>query len=133
VFFTIGYEALGIDRFVAILIENGVRTLLDCRHHAFSRNPDFSKTRLSSHLQRAGIGYQHLKDLGIPREIRKKGGALDWYIANVAPTIDAEILERYEQPICFMCMERDFNMCHRRIIRDTLKVKGIDGWDLYPV
>jgi hypothetical protein len=30
-------------------------------------------------------------------------------------------------------MEKDVNMCHRRIIRDTLKVKGIDGWDLYPV
>jgi uncharacterized protein (DUF488 family) len=132
VIFTIGYEGLGISRFITILSENGIRTLLDCRHHAFSRNPDFSKTRLSLHLQQAGIEYKHLKELGIPSDIRKKGDALEWYLVNVAPTIDIRILGKYEQPICFMCMESDFNRCHRKIILDTMKRKGIDGRDLYP-
>ena len=130
--FAIGYEGLGIERFLAILGESRIRTLLDCRHHAFSRNPDFSKSRLSSRLQRAGIRYQHLKELGIPSEIRKKGDAFQWYHANVVPTIDIKILDSYEQPVCFMCMESDIDRCHRKIILDTMRRKGIDGRDLYP-
>jgi uncharacterized protein (DUF488 family) len=132
VFFTIGYEGLGISRFISILSDNGVKTLLDCRHHALSRNPDFSKARLSSHLQGAGIGYQHLKKLGVPGEIRKRGDSLQWYVANVAPNINIDILDRYAHPVCFMCMEKDLNRCHRKMILDTLKREGIDGRDLYP-
>jgi len=39
IFFTIGYEGLDIKRFLEILRENGVKTLLDSRHNPFSMNP----------------------------------------------------------------------------------------------
>jgi uncharacterized protein (DUF488 family) len=132
VVFTIGYEGLGIERFVEILTNNGVKTLLDCRYSAFSRNPDFRKNKLASHLYRVGIGYDHLAEYGIPSEIRNSSSAIQWYITNVKPMIHVVILEGYEQPVCFMCMEKDIQNCHRKIILEALQEQGIEGRDLYP-
>ena len=130
--FTIGYEGLGINRFLEILKDNGIRTLLDCRYNASSMNPDFSKKRLVSFLRAEGIGYEHLKEYGIPREIRNTESAIDWYVKYIRPTIHASVLDRFEQPVCFMCMERDSENCHRRIILDVLRAQGLDGRELYP-
>lgn len=131
--FTIGYEGLGIDRFLEILNEARVRTLLDCRYNAMSMNPDFSKNRLSSHLKTRGIGYEHLREFGIPSEIRKAGKAIEWYIENVKPRIDLSVIDRFEQPVCFMCMEADVQRCHRKIILDAFREQGVNGRDLYPI
>jgi uncharacterized protein (DUF488 family) len=131
--FTIGYEGLGIDRFLEILKDNSIRTLLDCRYNAISMNPDFSKNRLDSHLKTKGIGYEHLRHLGIPGEIRKAGNAIEWYIENVMPNIHASVIDRFEQPVCFMCMEADVRRCHRKIILDAFREQGFEGRDLYPI
>lgn len=128
--FTIGYEGLGIQRFLELLQENRVRTLLDCRYNATSRNPDFSKNSLTSHLERAGIQYRHLKEYGIPSEIRRSGNAIAWYMENVKPKIDASLVELFEQPVCFMCMERNSGSCHRKVILDAMREQGIDGREL---
>lgn len=132
IFFTIGYEGLGITRFLQILKENGVKTLLDSRYNAFSMNPDFRKEKLISHLQEHGIKYEHLKEYGIPSEIRKASNPIEWYIQNVKPRIQASVLEPFEQPVCFMCMEKDINSCHRKIILDSLLEQGLPGSDIYP-
>ncbi|HEX7031964.1 MAG TPA: DUF488 domain-containing protein [Nitrososphaera sp.] len=131
-FFTIGYEGLGIERFLEILRENGVKTLVDVRHNPFSMNKAFIKKFLVEHLQEIGIKYEHLKDYGIPSKIRKQGGAMKWYVENVKPNISASILEQFENPVCFMCMENDLKDCHRRIILETLIEQGMEGKDLAP-
>jgi uncharacterized protein (DUF488 family) len=132
-FFTIGYEGIGIKRFLEILKESRVKTLVDSRHNPFSRNPDFRQAKLASFLQEQGIRYEHLKELGIPGEVRKGGDdPIVWYLANVKPRINKAILESYEQPACFMCMEKDINTCHRKIILQTLIDQGFRGRDLYP-
>ena len=130
--FTIGYEGLGINRFVQILKENGVRTLLDCRFNAVSRNSDFSKIKLALRLEREGIRYEHLKEYGVPGEIRRAGNAIEWYIENIKPMIQASLVNRFEQPVCFMCMERSIDDCHRRIILGAMQEQGMEGLDLYP-
>jgi uncharacterized protein (DUF488 family) len=132
VIFAIGYEGLGIARFVKVLKDHEIRTLLDCRYNAYSRNPDFSKTRLASHLDGAGIKYEHLRQYGIPSGIRNSGNAIEWYIANVKPNIRGSLLGSYDQPVCFMCMERDINSCHRKVILEAMREQGIEGMDLYP-
>lgn len=131
-FFTIGYEGLGISRFLEHLKENRVRTLLDVRHNPFSMNPDFSRKRLETYLQELGIRYQHLKEYGIPTEIRKAGNAMQWYEQNVRSKIQASILEPFEKSVCFMCMEKDINNCHRKVILETLLTQGVKGKDLAP-
>lgn len=130
--YTIGYEGLGINRFIQILNENGVRTLLDCRFNAVSMNSDFSKSKLALRLESEGISYKHLKEYGVPGEIRRAGNAIEWYIENIKPTIQASIVNRFEQPVCFMCMERSVDDCHRRIILIAMQEQGMEGRDLYP-
>ena len=75
-FFTIGYQGLGIRRFLDILKENKIRTLVDVRHNNFSYNPDFS-SKFPSHIKENGMVYVHLKDYGIPSKIRKSENAMD--------------------------------------------------------
>lgn len=132
-FFTIGYEGLGIARFLGLLEENGVRTLLDVRHNPFSRNPDFARIKLANHLQELGIKYHHLKEYGTPGEVRKAGDAMAWYDLNVRPKIRPSILEPFEKPVCFMCKEMDINSCHRKVILETLLAQALAGKDLVPV
>jgi uncharacterized protein (DUF488 family) len=71
--------------------ENRVRTLLDVRHNPFSMNPHFSRKKLETYLQELGIRYEHLKEYGIPTEIRKAGNAMQWYEQNVRSKIQASI------------------------------------------
>lgn len=85
-----------------------------------------------SHLERHGIKYAHLKEYGIPSEIRKTGRPIEWYIENVKPKIRTSMLEPFEHPVCFMCMEKDFESCHRKVIFDALRDQGLLGRDLYP-
>jgi uncharacterized protein (DUF488 family) len=62
-FFTIGYEGLGIKKFLEKLEQNGVKTLLDSRYNnPFSMNPDFRKNKLISHLEQNDVKYEHVKD-----------------------------------------------------------------------
>jgi ribosomal protein L13E len=131
-FFTIGYEGLGIKRFLEILKENQVKTLVDVRHNPYSMNKDFIRKFLMEHLQQNGIKYEHLKDWGIASKIRKEGNAMEWYVQNVKPNISKNILEGLEQPVCFMCMENDIGNCHRQVILETLRGQGLDGRDLAP-
>lgn len=133
VFFTIDYSGLGIDRFVQILKDNGVKTLADSRFNPTSRNPDFRSKALAARLGKEGIRYVHLKEYGIPSEIRQHRKPLDWYLENVKPKIHPSILESYDKPVCFMCMEADINSCHRGIILKTLIQSGCEGTDLYPI
>lgn len=125
---------MGIKRFIEILQVNRVRTLLDARFNPYSRNPDFRKNKLTQHLNDNGLKYVHLKDYGIPSEIRKAGEPLEWYAKNVVPKIQPSIIEQFEQPVCFMCMENDLNHCHRKVILETLNGRGLKGRDLtgYP-
>ena len=131
IFFTIGYEGLGIKKFLEILEANGVKTLADSRDNPSSMNHDFSKKRLTSHLDKLGIRYVHLKEYGIPSEIRKTGDPIEWYIQKVKPKIQPSIIDGFDQPMCFMCMEKDIDHCHRKVILETLNQLGLKGKDLY--
>jgi len=132
-FYTIGYEGLGINRFMEILKDNGIKTLADSRYNPFSRNPDFRQKKLISHLEQNGIIYVHLRDYGIPSEIRKAGNPFEWYVESVKPEIKPSILDGLEQPVCFMCMEGQIDRCHRKVILESLLQQGLQGKDLYPI
>jgi uncharacterized protein (DUF488 family) len=54
-------------------------------------NPHFSRKKLETYLQELGIRYEHLKEYGIPTEIRKAGNAMQWYEQNVRSKIQASI------------------------------------------
>ena len=107
-------------------------TLADVRYNPFSRNPDFRQRSLMARMEKADVTYIHLKGLGIPSDIRKTGDAIGWYRKNVGPSIARSIFDSLERPVCFMCMERDLNCCHRKVILDSLSDQGMIGKELYP-
>src|SRR5215212_3957729 len=69
-FFTAGYQGHNIETFLDLLVSHGVEQLIDVRQLPFSRKPDFSKKRLTTHLAGVGIAYTHLAALGTPKPLR---------------------------------------------------------------
>ena len=54
--FTVGHSNLSLDRFVALLAEHGIGTLVDVRSVPFSRfGPQFNRAELDHALPRVGI------------------------------------------------------------------------------
>ena len=68
--YTIGYEGMTIEAFIASLCTQRIAHLVDIREVARSRKKGFSKSALSEHLERAGIRYSHVRALGCPKPIR---------------------------------------------------------------
>jgi uncharacterized protein (DUF488 family) len=140
--YTIGYEGTDIDKFVATLKAVGVHTLADVRAVALSRKKGFSKTSLKTRLEAEGISYIHLVQLGDPKPGREaaRAGKYDEFRRVYATHLNSPetkgVLRALEATaraasICLLCFERDPKTCHRAIVADRLKTRGIEVVDLY--
>jgi uncharacterized protein (DUF488 family) len=128
--FTIGYEGLGIDRFLSLLAEHGVETIVDIRELPLSRKRGFSKTALSTVLNESGLEYVHMVELGCPKPVRngyREDGDWKRYTAGFLKHLKEQraavkaLAERVESSTCaLLCFEADFNVCHRSMVADTL-------------
>lgn len=131
VLYTIGYEGLDLPAFIKYLSYNKVKLLVDVRELAFSRKRGFSKTALSTGLEEAGIRYAHLRDLGSPRDVRKKLFAdkdYESFFASYGEHLDEQdeavdeleqLIEEFGQ-VCIMCFEQNHTECHRSHLADHL-------------
>lgn len=142
VVYTIGYEGTDIDRFVATLKAVDVKVLADVRALALSRKKGFSKTALRERLRAEGIAYVHLVELGDPKPGREAARAgnhdefrsvysqhLKTSEARVALAVLNDAAQ--QEVVCLLCFERDPSTCHRRMIADRLKVRGLEVFDLF--
>lgn len=140
--YTIGYEGTDIDRFVATLKTVGVTVLADVRAVAVSRKKGFSKNGLRKRLEAEGIGYVHLVELGDPKRGRDaaRAGKFDEfrrvYSAHLKTTDAIGALKMLNETarqdtVCLLCFERDPGACHRTMIADRLKGRGLEISDLY--
>ncbi len=110
-FFTVGYMQRDIVTFLAVLVDAGVRTVLDVRHTPVSMyKPDFSKSNLQNHLAIAGIDYLHLPRFGVP---------------NLHSFFNSG-----DHPVALLCMELDPTSCHRHRIAMKLESHRLRGFDL---
>jgi uncharacterized protein (DUF488 family) len=134
---TIGHGTRTADELVETLHEAGVETMVDVRRFPGSRrNPQFGQAALADKLERAGIAYVHLPDLGgrrsgVPGEDRF--GCLRvpafrsyaaWMSSSEWQRAIADALGR-DNP-CFMCAETPPWRCHRRLIADLLVAREVD-------
>lgn len=127
--FTAGYEGIDIDIFIERLSDAGVDKVIDVRQYPISRKPGFSKTAFASRLRAAGIGYEHIRELGCPKPIReqyKKDG--DWsrytrgfrtYIATQAEAVQWVVEDASRLDACLVCFEADATFCHRRLVAEA--------------
>ena len=125
--FTIGYEQARIDDVVAALTAAGVSLVIDVRAVAASRRPGFAKSALAANLREAGIGYEHLRTLGTPKEGREAArrgdhAALERVYAGQLELPEAQaqaaiLLDHAgAQPSALLCYERDPAACHRSML-----------------
>lgn len=132
---TIGYEGKTIDLFFYELIFDKVNTLLDVRSKAFSRKFGFSKGKLTNYLDRLGIEYVHIPELGIPPSQRKELKTSSDYEKVFSKykrelSNKEEYLKRIremskEKRVALMCFEKNPNYCHRNLIAEKLQQDGV--------
>lgn len=135
--FTVGHSNRSAEELAEILNRAGVQTLVDVRTAAGSRrNPQFMRDAMASWLPERGIAYVYEHDLGGFRKRSPDSSNTGWthpafraYADYITSDAYASALARLEalartRPTCFMCAEAQWWRCHRRIISDTLVVRG---------
>jgi uncharacterized protein (DUF488 family) len=134
---TIGHGTRTSEELVATLHEAEVETLVDVRRFPESRrNPQFNQAALAEDLERVGIAYLHLPDLGgrrsgIPGEERFACIRVSSFRSYAAWMSSSEWQQALAQALgltspCFMCAETLPWRCHRRLIGDMLAARSVD-------
>jgi len=140
--FTIGYEGVTMDAFLAALKDAGVEQVIDVRALPLSRRPGFSKNILAATLKDNDVHYVHLKALGTPkpgRDAAKKG---DWrtmeqvYAGQLGlPEAQAQAAQlrdlAAEKRSAVLCFEHDPRHCHRTMLLRE-EGAGFEVVDLLP-
>ena len=137
VIYTIGHSTHSIEVFLSMLQSFDIKTVVDIRRFPGSRKyPQFDQENLKNSLEKAGIQYIHLVDLGGRRKADKDSKNTVWknesfrgyadYMETEAFAKGVEQLEQIalKQATAYMCSEAVWWRCHRSMVSDYLKAKG---------
>ncbi len=119
---------------------NGIKLLADVRLLPGSkRYPQFNKEELAKFLRERGIGYEHFRELGGRRKARKDSRNTAWrnesfrgYADHMETMEFASGIERLQKmadsggAAAIMCAEAVWWKCHRSLIADYLKARGVE-------
>jgi uncharacterized protein (DUF488 family) len=137
---TIGHSTRNIDIFLSLLEENEIKLLADVRMYPGSkRYPQFGREALANSLNEAGIRYEHFPELGGRRKTKPDSKNTAWRnemfrgYADYMETEDfrqgiARLLDLAEKTgrTAMMCAEAVWWRCHRSLISDYLKARGVE-------
>ena len=124
-------EAYGVKRLV------DVRTIPRSRH-----NPQFNRDVLPGTLLQAGIGYTHMEELGGLRHARTDSLNTGWHNASFRGFADYMQTQEFRtgiqtliqaakrEQVAIMCAEAVPWRCHRTLIGDALRARGIAVEDI---
>lgn len=131
--FTIGYEGITIDEYLSRLLFNRINILIDVRKNPFSRKHGFSQKQLKHYIEKAGLQYCHLPELGISSHLRKNlqgkqsyEELFEYYASTILPTQEQPIntikeLLLNHQRVALTCFEAEYQMCHRHKITELFE------------
>jgi uncharacterized protein (DUF488 family) len=135
---TIGHSTRTLDTFIEMLRAHGVKHLADVRTIPRSRhNPQFNRDTLPAALRLAEIAYTHMELLGGLRHARPDSPNGGWHNSSFrgfadymqTPGFEAGLEELMQlaarQQTAIMCAETVPWRCHRSLIADALKVRGV--------
>lgn len=137
-FFTIGYEGSSFEGYLNRLIKNNVKTLVDVRRNPLSRKYGFSKKTLSETVEKLGIMYIHIPQLGISSDQRQElNTQADYdrlfasYEKNELKKNRAALEQLFEivkdrKRVAITCFEAHVCMCHRGRVAKALQ--QLPGW-----
>jgi len=137
---TIGHSTREIDVFISLLEENGIKLLADVRSLPGSkRYPQFNREALAESLNAHGIRYEHFPELGGRRKPKADSRNIAWRNASFRGYADYMETEEFRKgierlvelaketgPTAIMCAEAVWWRCHRALISDYLKARGIE-------
>jgi len=113
--YTIGYEGLALDQFIAQLKVENIDRLIDIRAVPASRKRGFSKGPLAAALAEHEIDYVHVKAAG--NVFRKESDPLAKYAAALDDEAVAAVADAARgRRAVLLCYEQDPATCHRTII-----------------
>ena len=136
---TIGHSTRSTNEFTVALKSFQIEVLVDVRSFPGSRRyPQFGQASLSRSLEEVEIQYLHLPELGGRRRARADSANLAWRnegFRGYADYMEGEDFHRGIEGLidlarsrrtAIMCAEAVWWRCHRGLISDYLKVKGIE-------
>ena len=137
---TIGHSTRAIDDLILLLEENKIKLLADVRAWPGSkRYPQFNKEALAESLTARGISYEHFPELGGKRKSKPDSRNTAWRNASFRGYADYMETEQFQKgierllsvaeetgPTAIMCAEAVWWRCHRSLIADYLKVRGVE-------
>ena len=135
---TIGHSTRSIDEFIEALASQKIKMLVDVRSFPSSRKfPHFNQQALSDSLTAVGIEYVHTLELGGRRRTRKDSPNTAWRNSAFRGYADYMETDAFREGIerllevaengrtAIMCAEAVWWRCHRSMISDYLKSKGV--------
>lgn len=135
---TVGHSTRTAEAFVSLLRAHRVEALADVRRYPASRrHPQFNTATLSAILQDAGIDYLPMPELGGRRPARVDSRNTVWRDPSFrgyadymeTPAFDAAveklIAHAAARRTAMMCAEAVWWQCHRQMIADALKARGV--------
>jgi uncharacterized protein (DUF488 family) len=136
---TIGHSTRAIDEFISLLKENKIQLLVDVRAFPSSkRYPQFNKDALAESLNVHGIHYEHFPELGGKRKSKPDSRNIAWRNASFRGYADYMETEQFQKgiehlldlaseagPTAIMCAEAVWWRCHRSLVADYLKARGV--------
>src|SRR5205809_7560805 len=137
---TIGHSTRGIDEFISLLKENLVKLLVDVRAWPSSkRYPHFNRHALKESLNAHANRYEHFPELGGKRKSKADSRNTTWRNASFRDYADYMETEQFQKaiqrlldvaagtgPTAIMCAEAVWWRCHRSLVADYLKVRGVE-------
>lgn len=136
---TIGHSTKTLEDFIDVLDSFDIKALVDVRSFPGSRRyPHFNRETLKTSLESRGIDYLHMPELGGRRKARPDSLNMIWrnesfrgyadYMETEPFREGAERLSTLarERRTAIMCSEAVWWRCHRSLISDYLKAKGVD-------
>ena len=137
---TIGHSTRAIDEFISLMKENEIKLLVDVRAWPSSkRYPQFNKDALKESLTAHGIRYEHFPELCGKRKSKPDSRNTAWRNASFRGYADYMETEQFQKgierlldvaaktgPVAIMCAEAVWWRCHRSLIADYLKARGVE-------
>lgn len=136
---TIGHSTRPLDIFLLLLAQVRIEAVLDVRRFPGSRRqPQYGSVALQQALAEHGIAYRWLPDLGGRRRPRPDSPNIAWRNASFRGYADymesvpfasamRELIEFCSaQRTTLMCAEVLWWRCHRALIADVLRQRGIE-------
>jgi len=147
-FYTIGHSTRSAEEFLSALKAFGIEVLVDIRAFPVSRrNQQFNQKNLEESLSHSHIqylwmgrelgGYRKRAD-GLGKESPNKGWAregfriyADYMLAEIFRAAIQRLIElAKEKTVAYMCAEKFYWRCHRKLVSDYLLSQGHEVWHI---